>query len=148
MKLKIFTLISFCCICFINTKTNAEPEIGVNNSSIKWQEKENTDIYKKSGKPTIIDFYADWCVVCKQLEKETYTDKNVIEELNNFNTVKIDATNLTSEIKKSLYQYGLQGLPAIVFLDKQGKLIDKLTITGFKSPKEFIAVLKEVQKTN
>jgi thiol:disulfide interchange protein DsbD len=84
----------------------------------------------KAGKPTIIDFYADWCAQCKELDKYTYTDPKVIELSKNFNNIKVDLTKENEEVTN---KFKILGLPVVSFLDKNGVEKENLRITGLIS---------------
>jgi thiol:disulfide interchange protein DsbD len=94
----------------------------------------------KAGKPTIIDFYADWCAQCKELDKYTYTDPKVIELSKNFNNIKVD---LTKENEQITNKFKILGLPVVAFLDKNGKENEDLRITGFLKPDEFTKTMEK-----
>lgn len=93
-----------------------------------------------SGKPTIIDFYADWCAQCKELDKYTYIDPKIIELSKKFNNIKVDLTKGDKEIEG---KFKIQGLPVVAFIDKNGREREDLRITGFLKPDEFIKVMEK-----
>jgi thiol:disulfide interchange protein DsbD len=111
-------------------------------------EEEGFKVAKSEDKYIMIDFYADWCPACIELDKYTYTDKEVIKELENFTSIKIDSTKLTPEIKKLFTKYGIIGLPAVIFIDKQGKVLEDYTLSGFEKPSEFIKRIKAIKDIN
>ncbi len=111
-------------------------------------EKEGIEIAKANNKYVMVDFYADWCPACIELDKFTYTDKDVINELESFVSVKIDSTKLTPEIKALFSKYGIVGLPAVIFLDKNGKILEDFILSGFEKPSEFIKRIKAIKETN
>jgi len=90
-------------------------------------------------KPIMIDFYADWCIQCKELDKFTYTDKEVSELSKSFNNIKIDLTNTIPGIEK---KFEIRGLPVVVFMNSQGEEYRELRVTGFLEPEEFILKMK------
>lgn len=94
----------------------------------------NTSI-KNTNKPVIIDFYADWCAQCKELDKYTYTDAGVVSLSTKFNTIKVDLTKKNSEITE---KFNIKGLPVVAFINSKGDEIKELRITGFLRPEEFI----------
>jgi len=81
---------------------------------IKTLEKLNLFI-KTSNKPIMIDFYADWCVSCKELDKITFQDPRVKEKMSKFNLIRIDVTNNDEEDKRLLKRFNLFGPPGIMF---------------------------------
>ncbi len=97
-------------------------------------------VTKSKDKPTIIDFYADWCAQCKELDKYTYIDPKVIELSKKFNSIKVDLTKGDKDIEG---KFKIQGLPVVAFIDKNGKEIEDLRITGFLKPDEFAKVMEK-----
>ncbi|MEW6103092.1 MAG: thioredoxin fold domain-containing protein [bacterium] len=89
--------------------------------------------------PLMIDFYADWCVWCKKLDNETFKDKDVIRESLNFIPVRLDCTRDRNIVK----EYGILGLPTIVFLGTSGVRYDCL---GFRNASDFLLEMKKAQE--
>jgi thiol:disulfide interchange protein DsbD len=117
----------------------------ISSGKLEWQmttSQQQIDDYvsKSTGKPTIIDFYADWCAQCKELDKYTYIDPKIIELSKKFNTVKVDLTKGDKEIEG---KFKILGLPVVAFLDKNGKEIESLRVTGFLKPEEFVKVMEK-----
>ncbi len=100
----------------------------------------DASITKSNDKPTIIDFYADWCAQCKELDKYTYTDPKVFELSKKFNNIKVDLTKGDKEIER---KFKIQGLPVVAFMDKNGNEMEDLRVTGFLKPDEFIKVMEK-----
>ena len=96
---------------------------------------------KSESKPVIIDFYADWCAQCKELDKYTYTDEKVVELSKNINNIKID---LTKENPVITEKYGIKGLPVVIFMKANGEEIKELRVTGFMEPEEFSIRMKKL----
>lgn len=89
-------------------------------------------------KPVIIDFYADWCVACKELEEKTFSDPDFLEVADHFVLLKLDATNESPEVEKWQKQFEVYGLPTVIFIDVNGNVLKDLTLTGFEGPTDFI----------
>jgi len=100
-------------------------------------------IIAKSKKPVMIDFYADWCVSCVELEHYTFSDTLVREKLKEFNLIKIDVTKNSADDKEILKEFGLFGPPAIMFF-KNGKELKSKRIIGFKNAEVFLAHLNSL----
>jgi thiol:disulfide interchange protein DsbD len=98
---------------------------------------------RNAGRPTIIDFYADWCAQCKELDKNTYSHPNVIAKSKEFNNIKVDLTQENAEITK---RFNIMGLPVVSFIGKDGKEIENLRITGFLKPDEFEKIMDKALK--
>jgi thiol:disulfide interchange protein DsbD len=97
-------------------------------------------IARANGKPTIIDFYADWCAQCKELDKYTYVDPKIIGLSKSFNNIKVDLTKGDKEIES---KFKILGLPVVAFIDKNGKEREDLRVTGFLNPDEFKKVMEK-----
>lgn len=107
---------------------------------LQTQKQIDESIAKSTDKPTIIDFYADWCAQCKELDKFTYIDPKIIELSKKFNNIKVDLTKGDKEIEG---KFKIQGLPVVAFIDKNGKEREDLRITGFLKPDEFIKIMEK-----
>ncbi len=90
------------------------------------------------GRPVMLDFYADWCVSCKEMEKYTFSDPQVIGALAGTRLLQADVT-ANDEVDQALLQghFGLPGPPAIIFYGKDGKERRNYRLVGFKSAREF-----------
>ncbi|MDZ4678066.1 MAG: protein-disulfide reductase DsbD [Oligoflexia bacterium] len=105
---------------------------------------------KNENQPIILDFTADWCVACHELEALTYTDATVIKEGEVFKRFKIDATHsdqpIVEELKK---KYKVVGLPTIIFINTQGQVLNDITVTGFVNAREFLVrMAKTINSTS
>ncbi len=96
---------------------------------------------KSATKPVILDFYADWCVSCKEMEKFTFADPKVAEKLARFTLLQADVTASTDEDKALLKRFGLFGPPGIIFFDAQGREIQNLRVVGYMAPEQFLTIL-------
>lgn len=92
----------------------------------------------KNKQPVLIDFYADWCGACKELEKDTFTDSRIQELSKKFALLKIDATEDFPGLDKLKSTYNVRGLPTMVFYDVDGKIRPELTVTGFEDADKFL----------
>ena len=112
--------------------------------SIQWEKVSVEQIKIGDGQPVVIDFYADWCVPCKELDVITFTDKNVIEESKRFRRYKIDLTSTGSEeTQLAMKKYSIVGVPTVILFDSNGSEVKR--ITSFVNPEEFLKILKEVE---
>ncbi len=105
--------------------------------------KELESVVKTSKKPVMIDFYADWCVSCKELEEYTFSDPKVKELMKSFTLLQVDVTKNSKDDKELLKRFGVFGPPAIIFF-KENKELKSLKIVGFKNAKFFAKHLEKV----
>ena len=96
---------------------------------------------KTTDKVVMLDFYADWCVSCKEMERFTFSDPQVQARLTGMTLVRADVTANDAEDKALLKRYRLFGPPGIVFFDAGGREIEGLRVIGYQSPEKFIKSL-------
>jgi thiol:disulfide interchange protein DsbD len=101
---------------------------------------------RTSGKPVVIDFYADWCLPCKELDEKTFNDARVMGELDRFVRVKADLTSAENATTKALTrQYRIVGVPTLVFIDSNGTESQAARLTGFEPPDAFLQRARQVK---
>jgi thiol:disulfide interchange protein DsbD len=97
-------------------------------------------------KPVVIDFYADWCPNCHDLDSTVFSDPTIIAKLAQVTALRMDVTDMDAQGVQSIIQeYGIDGVPTVVFLDSRGHEIADSRIMGAASSKEFsesLAMLK------
>ena len=95
-------------------------------------------------KPVMLDFYADWCVSCKELDSFVFTDNSVRQALQDFAVIKVDVT-VNSELDQALMQkYNIVGPPGLVFFDKQGAWLYSSTVVGVPNTSDFAQLLTTI----
>ncbi len=110
--------------------------------------KEKINLAKETKQPVVMDFFADWCIPCHELDQHTYSNPKVIEALAPFAKFKVDATNPNSkEAMEPIETFEIVGVPTIIFLSPNGKEVPNTRITGYVPPAEFLDNLKPVLKT-
>lgn len=92
----------------------------------------------------MIDFYADWCISCKEMERFTFTDPQVQARLKNVELVQINVTDGTPDDAALLKRFKLFGPPGILFFDRQGVEIPNIKIIGYLDKRDFITVLDAI----
>jgi thiol:disulfide interchange protein DsbD len=97
---------------------------------------------KNSDKLIMIDYWATWCVSCKELDSITFKDEAVLKELDNYRLLKVDVTNNTKDDKELMKKFNIFGPPALVFY-KNGVEQKQKRIIGYKNPKEFLEIIKK-----
>jgi thioredoxin:protein disulfide reductase len=94
------------------------------------------------GKPVMLDFYADWCVSCKEMEALTFSDARVKPKLDAMLLLQADVTANTVEHKALLKRFSLFGPPGIIFFDAQGREIKGLRVIGYQNSERFLRTLE------
>lgn len=98
-----------------------------------------------AGRPVMLDFYADWCVSCKEMEKFTFTDPLVKDEMGRMLLLQADVTANNADDKALLKRFGLFGPPGIIFFDERGTELRHARVVGFQPPQKFVDVLRQVR---
>jgi thiol:disulfide interchange protein len=96
-----------------------------------------------ASKPTLLDFYADWCVTCKEMERFTFSDPAVRTRMLRMQLLQADVTHNSDADKALLKHFRVFGPPAILFFDESGNEMRDLRVIGFQSAARFRAVLDE-----
>jgi thiol:disulfide interchange protein DsbD len=96
---------------------------------------------KKPGKPVMLDFYADWCVSCKEMEAFTFSDPKVRAQLDGMLLLQADVTAHNEQDRALLKRFSLFGPPGIIFFDAEGREIKGLRVIGFQSAERFLKTL-------
>ena len=96
-----------------------------------------------AGRPVMLDFYADWCVSCKEMERFTFTDARVQERMSRMLLLKADVTANSPEDAALLRRFGLFGPPGTIFFDSAGRELPQRVI-GFQSAEQFLSTLDAV----
>lgn len=101
----------------------------------------------ENNKPLVmIDLYADWCVACKEFEKETFSDPSVQKAFGDMLLLQVDMTKNSEENRALMTKYKVLGLPTILFFNRDGKEIEGSRVNGFMPPVEFLQWIKKISK--
>ena len=115
--------------------------------SVEWVEGDLSSVESglKSGKPVIIDFTAEWCVPCQELEHFTFTDERVVALAKSFTMIKVDLTK-TGDTKASAVKdrYSIAGVPTVLFFDAGGNQRNDLSFAGFVDADAFLEKMKKI----
>ena len=97
------------------------------------------------GKTVMLDFYADWCIACKEMEKRTFSKTEVQQSLKNTVMLQADVTANSEEDKALLKRFGLFGPPGIIFFDQQGHELKNLRVVGFQNAQKFLLTTNQLK---
>ncbi len=111
---------------------------GLTFQRIKTVEQLDAVLADTKGKTVMLDFYADWCVSCIEMEKLTFIDKRVQAKLDNTLLLQVDVTANDAADKAMLKRFTLFGPPAIILFDKQGQEIADSRVIGYQAPDKFL----------
>ncbi len=112
--------------------------------SVDWKPYTEEALAEIDGRGVIIDFYADWCIPCKELDALTFSDPKVIELSKEFETYKADMTeSLSPEVESLREEYKIVGVPTVLIINSSGE--EKERITGFVDAEEFYKIISEIK---
>ena len=110
-------------------------------------EAELQQVLAENNKPLVmLDLYADWCVACKEFEKETFSDPSVQKAFGNMLLLQVDMTKNSEENRALMTKYKVLGLPTILFFNRDGKEIEGSRVNGFMPPVEFLQWIEKISK--
>jgi thiol:disulfide interchange protein DsbD len=112
------------------------------DSIAQLEDKLQDEKLRAPGKVAMLDFYADWCVSCKEMEKFTFSDPAVRKKLDGMLLLQVDVTANEEQHRALLKRYSLFGPPGIIFFDAQGREIKGLRVIGYQNAERFLRTLE------
>ena len=101
---------------------------------------------KAAGRPVMLDFYADWCITCKKMERKTFADPAIKAALDGCLLLRADVTANSDDDKALLTRFKLYGPPGIIFFDRDGKENESVRVVGFQDVATFQATLAGIRR--
>jgi thiol:disulfide interchange protein DsbD len=96
------------------------------------------------GRPVLLDFYADWCISCKEMDRDTFGNAAVSAVLEGFDLLRADVTGNTDQDRALLRRFNLVGPPGVIFFRSDGREVRERRVIGFMEAPDFLKVLQEV----
>ena len=102
---------------------------------------------RQEGKPVLLEFFADWCIPCLELEEHTFSNEGVINSTWSFVRVRVDMSDYeSSESERLREKFGVTGVPEMLFLDARGNELTDERIIGFVGPEDFLRRMERALK--
>jgi len=127
----------------IAKNTTSEQHTSLSFNRIKNLDELDAQIQAAKGKPVMLDFYADWCVSCKEFEQFTFSDPRVQAALKDTVLLQADVTQNTEDDKALLQRFNLFGPPGIIFFNDKSQEETRLKVVGYKNADEFLQTLNQ-----
>ena len=129
-----------CSVCKADSQTTDLAKF----SRIKDIQELDLRLKKSDGKIVMLDFYADWCVSCKEMERFTFSDPTIQTKLKSAVVLQADVTANSAADKELLKKFGLYGPPGILFFDAKGQELSDFRVVGYQNSEQFLATLQRV----
>lgn len=115
------------------------------SAGIRWQPLAASSLEQavSSKQPAVVEFAAEWCLPCVEMEHSTFTDPRVLEDTSRFAMLQADVTESSTENEKLLEAFGVLGVPTIIFYDDSGEEVER--VVGFVDAEEFRRLLRQAE---
>jgi thiol:disulfide interchange protein DsbD len=100
---------------------------------------------REQDRPVVLDFYADWCISCKVMERNVFSKPDVIQALTSYSLLQLDLTDNTPEQQALLDELGLFGPPAILFYSRNGEELSQRRVLGEMDREQFLDHLRTLR---
>jgi len=129
---------------FRSISTADNSEITLPFKRVKNTAELDAQISAAAGKIVMLDFYADWCTSCKEMEQFTFSDSAVQKSLKDAVLLQADVTNNTAEDLALLKRFNLFGPPGIIFFNRSGQEIKPIKVIGYENATKFLAIVNQI----
>jgi len=126
-----------------NTPSQQQQHASLNFTRVKNLAELDAALKNAQGKPVMLDFYADWCVSCKEMDQFTFSDQRVQAALKDTVLLQADVTGNTEEDKALLQKFNLFGPPGILFFNDKAQQETQLKVVGYKNADDFLQILNQ-----
>lgn len=136
---------AFCVVAVVAAVVMVAP--GGPRPALEWEPYTTKSIAQAAGveRPSMVDFTAEWCGVCKELEHGPLSDPRVIETAQRFQRYRVDGTNRDAQVRAAERKYGVKGYPTIIFFDSSGQEVESARIISFVKSEEMIKRMESVE---
>ncbi|MES2565108.1 MAG: protein-disulfide reductase DsbD [Pseudomonadota bacterium] len=128
----------------LRAQTSAASHEGLQFTRISSIAELDRHVSAASGRPVMLDFYADWCVSCKEMERYTFSDAGVQAQLADVVKLQADVTANLPEHRVLLQRFKLFGPPGIIFFDREGRELTAARVIGFQPAEQFLSVVQRI----
>lgn len=113
-----------------------------NAGAIQWEDIDAWMTARGVGQPVLIDFVAEWCIPCREMDRSTYVDEDIIAEAERFRMVKADLTDENDSTAKIAEEFEVRGVPTLILRAASGEETHRMV--GYVGPSELLAAMREV----
>jgi thiol:disulfide interchange protein DsbD len=130
--------------------SGAESAGGAKAGRLPWKaySQASLDEAIKNNRPVLIDFSAEWCGACHEMDDTTFIDKRVVDASNRFELLRVDGTEDSPKLREILTQFRVQGFPTYIFYDGKGQLRTDLTVLGYDGADDFVKRMETSAKAS
>ena len=146
-RASLVAVLSILLVLMLFANDSTSTRLASTGGGIVWQRDMDAAMHtaQVEQRPVIIDFTADWCEACHELERKTYLDPRVIFESRRFVMILLDVSAQIEESTEWFDRYDILGLPAVLFINKEGKLQPELRVNGYVNADRFLTLMQHVE---
>ncbi len=130
-----------------NTTQNINSSVEFNHTTTLQEVQSLLQQAKQANKPVFIDFYADWCLDCKRMQRTTYQEASVIDALGTWSKIEIDVTVTSDQSEEVKRYFNVFGPPATLLIDSSGNEYQNLRQYGYLNEADFLSLINQAEAT-